>query len=270
MAAVADRIDADVFRGMTLARAGTLEVSVATGPAEIEQAQRLRHRVFREEFGVSLGTRGLDHDIFDPFCLHLVVRDLQPDIVVATYRVLMPAQARLLGCLYTEREFWLTRLDPIRPRIVELGRSCVHPDYRSGAAIRLLWSGLGEMLSRTDHRYLIGCASVQLHDGGAQAAGLFERLHRDHYAPEVMRVWPRRRLRLDGISPAAEPAVPPLLKGYLRAGARLLGEPHHDGEFGCADFPLMLDLTSLAGRYRRRFVPDPGTGDALVATAMAA
>ncbi len=260
MAAVADHTPAEVFRGMVLARAGTLEVSLATGPAEIEQAQRLRHRVFSGEFGAPLGSHGIDHDIFDPFCLHLVVRDLRTEGVVATYRVLLPEQARLLGCLYTEREFWLTRLQPIRPRIVELGRSCVHPDYRGSAAILLLWSGLGEMLSRTDHRFLIGCASVSLDDGGALAAGLFHRLRTDHYAPEEYRVWPRDRLPIEQIAAVADPVAPPLLKAYLRTGARLLGEPHRDREFGCADFPLLLDLALLAGRYRRRFAPGLAVG----------
>ncbi|MEN9315961.1 MAG: hypothetical protein RIS35_2354 [Pseudomonadota bacterium] len=238
-----------------LASAGPLTVSVAATAREIEQALRLRHRVFAGELGARVdGPEGLDRDIFDPYCRHLVVRDTSTDRVVGTYRVLMPEQARLLGCLYAEGEFWLTRLNPLRDSIVELGRSCVDPEYRSGAAIMLLWSGLGALLSGTGHRYLIGCVSVPLADGGALAAGLYRKLSREHLAEDWLRVWPRERLPLERFGNAAEPAVPALMKGYLRAGAKLLGEPHVDAAFGCADFPMMLGLDALGARHRRRFL----------------
>lgn len=238
-----------------LASAGNLSVALASTPHDIEQALRLRHRVFAGELGARLdGADGLDRDIFDPYCRHLVVRDTATDRVVGTYRVLMPEQARLLGCLYSDGEFWLTRLNPLRDSIVELGRSCVDPEYRSGAAIMLLWSGLGALLSGTGHRYLIGCVSVALSDGGELAAGLYRRLSRDHLAPDELRVWPRERLAIEDFGHAPEPAVPALMKGYLRAGAKLLGEPHVDPAFGCADFPMMLELDALGARHRRRFL----------------
>ena len=238
-----------------LASAGNLSVSLAETAREIEQALRLRHRVFAGELGARIDSAdGLDRDIFDPYCRHLVVRDTATDRVVGTYRVLMPEQARLLGCLYSDGEFWLTRLNPLRDSIVELGRSCVDPDYRSGAAIMLLWSGLGALLSGTGHRHLIGCVSVSLADGGALAAGLYRRLSREHLADDEFRVWPRERLATGSFETAPEPAVPALMKGYLRAGAKLLGEPHVDPEFGCADFPMMLELDALGARHRRRFL----------------
>jgi putative hemolysin len=239
--------------GEVLARAGCLGVALARDEAEIAQAQRLRHRVFAGELGARIADPGgLDRDIFDAHCLHLIVRDHASDEVVGTYRVLMPAQARRLGCLYTEQEFWLTRLDPIRDELVELGRSCVHPAWRGGATIMLLWSAIGALLARSGHRYLIGCASVPMHDGGAAAASLYRQLAQAYLAPEPWRVWPRERLAVESF-PTVSAVVPPLLKGYLRAGAQLLGEPHCDAAFGCADFPLMLSVDALAGRYRRRF-----------------
>ena len=238
-----------------LASAGTLEVRVAVHPDEIEQAMRLRYRVFRDEFGARIATAdGLDRDIFDRHCHHLIVRDRARDEVVGTYRVLLPEQARRIGRLYTEDEFWLTRLNPIRDELVELGRSCVHPGYRTGGVILLLWSGLGAFLSRHDCGYVIGCVSVPMTDGGALAAGLYRRLAREHLADESMRVWPRDRLALDSFDESPEPALPALMKGYLRCGARLLGEPHRDFEFGCADFPMMLSLDRLDARYQRRFM----------------
>ena len=237
-----------------LAVAGTLEVALARDAAEIEQALRLRHRIFVQGRGLPADSDGgIDRDIFDPYCQHLMVRDTQRNQVVGTYRVLMPEQAKLVGCLYTEREFWLNRLNPIRDELVEIGRACVDPDYRSGVAIMLLWSGLGSLLAHCGHGFLIGCASVSTADGGAQAASLYRKLESSHLADETLRVWPRRRLEIEtfGMLPAV--TTPALMKGYLRAGAKLLGEPHRDDEFVCADFPLLLSLDSLTERYRRRF-----------------
>lgn len=243
-----------------IARAGELSVSVAASPAAIERALRLRHQVFVGELGASgAAPDGIERDIFDPYCRHLVVDDHASGRVVGTYRVLMPEQARLLGCLYADREFWLTRLNPLRDSIVELGRACVHPDYRTGAAIMLLWSGIGALLASCGHRYLLGCVSVPVADGGAYAARLYETLARRHLADETLRVWPRVRIASplaagghdDG---AADPAIPPLMRGYLRAGAKLLGEPSRDDAFGCADFPMMLRVEELTGRYQRRFM----------------
>lgn len=240
-----------------LARSGDLSVSVASTPAAIERALRLRHQVFVGELGASIASRdGIDRDIFDPYCRHLVVSDHATGEVVGTYRVLLPEQARLLGCLYSDREFWLTRLNPLRDSVVELGRACVHPNYRTGAAIMLLWSGIGALLAACGHRHLLGCVSVPLDDGGAYAAHLYRTLARRHLADETLRVWPRVRLDLSlgEADDEGAAAIPPLMRGYLRAGAKLLGEPSRDDEFGCADFPMMLRLEDLTGRYQRRFM----------------
>ena len=238
-----------------LARAGSIEVRLACSPAEIERAMRLRWQVFADELGASLQSpAGLDRDIFDPYCEHLVAIDGDSGDVVGTYRLLMPGAAKRLGCLYTDGEFWLTRLDGLRPRMVELGRSCVRADHRSGGVMMLLWSGLGALLAHADVRYLIGCVSVSMNDGGGFAAALYRSLSATHLADETRRVWPRERLEIERF-PDGVPAAPPaLFKGYLRAGASLLGEPHVDAQFNCADFPMMLDLDGLKARYQRRFI----------------
>ena len=238
-----------------LTQAGTLTVSIACDANEIDQALRLRYRVFADELGARIKSQaGIDRDIFDAYCEHVVVRDTARDEVVGTYRVLLPNRARALGQLYCDDEFWLTRLNPIRDALVELGRSCVHPDYRSGGVIMLLWTGIAELLSRTDCHYLIGCASVSIRDGGAVAANLYRQLAATHLADESLRVWPRERLAIEDHAPAGPVAVPALVKGYLRAGASLLGEPHRDSEFVCADFPLLLQVDRLSRRYQRRFM----------------
>jgi putative hemolysin len=239
---------------VVLARAGHMSVRLANTSAQIEEALRLRHRVFVEEMGANVRSEsGLDRDIFDPYCQHLVVRDDARNIAVGTYRLMEPKAAEQIGCFYTDSEFWLTRLNPIRSSIVELGRSCVDPAYRTGTTIMLLWSGIGMLLSGKGHGYLLGCVSVSLKEDPSVAARIYHRLARERLAPESMRVWPRERLDLSSVE-TDEVTLPPLMKGYLKAGARLLGEPHVDHDFGCADFPMLLDLSDLAPTHRRRFL----------------
>ena len=125
----------------------SLSVGLACGQSEILDAQRLRYRVFAGEMGANLPSRtpGVDHDIYDPYCEHLVVRDTQSGEVVGTYRILPPENARQVG-YYSENEFDLTRLQHLRSRLVEIGRSCIDADYRSGAVITLLWNGLARFM----------------------------------------------------------------------------------------------------------------------------
>ena len=131
-----------------------LSVGLARSEWDVIEAQRLRYRVFAEELGARLPTTvpGIDQDIYDPFCQHLVVRDDAEGCVVGTYRILSPENARRIGNYYSENEFDLTRLQLLRPRLVEIGRSCVHPDYRSGATIALLWSGARAVHAGTQPR----------------------------------------------------------------------------------------------------------------------
>lgn len=250
-----DRHAASPVPAGPLASAGALEVRLARDDAEIERAMRLRWQVFAGELGAALGSpAGVDRDIFDPYCEHLVVIDRDSGDVIGTYRLLMPGAARRIGCLYSDGEFWLTRLDALRPKMVELGRSCVRADHRSGGVMMLLWSGLGALLARSEVRYLIGCVSVPMADGGGFAANLYRELASSHLADDTLRVWPRERLEVERHPHVAGVVPPPLVKGYLRAGACLLGEPHVDAQFNCADFPMMLDLAGLKARYQRRFV----------------
>ena len=119
---------------------------------------------------------GHDIDMFDAFCEHLLVRVRDSGEVIGTYRVLTPDAARRAGGLYSDTEFDLTRLRPLRPRMVELGRSCVHPSWRSGGAILALWGALAEFMARNQLSTMIGCASVSMRDGGHFAASLWAQL----------------------------------------------------------------------------------------------
>ncbi len=231
-----------------------LIVGLARSPGEVTDAQRLRHRVFAGEMGANLPSRipGVDHDIYDPHCEHLVVRDSATGEVVGTYRILSPIRARLIG-YYSENEFDLTRLQHLRPRLVEVGRCCVHPDYRSGATMTLLWSGLAEYMLKNRHDYLIGCASVSMGDGGHAAASLYARLAA-HLGPQEYRVFPRCPLPLAALRNDQPTATPPLIKGYLRAGAWICGEPAWDPDFNTADLPVLMPMARLSERYAKHYL----------------
>lgn len=231
-------------------------VSEACKSADIEDAQRLRWQVFVEEQGASPapGEAGVEADRFDPYCRHLIVRDLEIGAVVGTYRVLTADQARRLGGFYTEQEFDLCGLDEHRPQIAEIGRSCVHRDYRSGVVISLLWAGLAGIILNSEARFVIGCASISMSDGGREAANIYRKLASDHLSSPSYRMVPLNPLDLDShaIDPNAKP--PPLIKGYLRAGAEIAGPPSVDMGFGTADVPIILTLDRLAPRYARHFI----------------
>lgn len=239
------------------------EVVWARDDDDVRQAQQLRYHVFVNEMGARLSVPngappGHDIDMFDPYCEHLLVRgagiDGEPGPVIGTYRVLTPAAAQRVGGLYSETEFDLTRLRPLRSRMVELGRSCVHPDWRSGGAILALWGALAEFMVRNDLDTMIGCASVSMRDGGHVAASLWEQLRRTHLAPIEWQVRPRLPLPVDELQSDLEVEAPALIKGYLRCGAKVLGPPAWDPDFNTADLPMMMRIADLPARYRKHFL----------------
>ncbi len=233
----------------------TLTVSLARDANEVYEAQRLRYKVFAEEMGARLpgSEPGIDSDIYDPWCEHLIVRDPLTGRVVGTYRILNGANARRLGGFYSDEEFDLTRLDHLRDQTVEVGRSCVHRDYRNGAVIALLWAGVAQYMARHGYHYLIGCASIGMADGGATAANVHYALQRTCGSPAEYRVFPRLDLPLRRARPMDEVVFPPLIKGYVRLGAYMCGAPAWDPDFNTADLLLLLPMSRLAPRYARRF-----------------
>lgn len=233
--------------------AGRYSLLLTTDAAEVRAAQKLRHDVFAGELGATLHSPepGLDVDRFDEFCDHLVVREDATGAIVGTYRMLPPARARAAGALYADGEFDLTSLDALRPALVETGRSCVHPDHRDGAVVSLVWAGLARYMLLSGNRWLAGCASVPLDDGGAVAAGVWERVRARNLAPDPYRVSPRNPWRPGPVLRSGKLAMPPLLRGYLRLGTWVGGPPAHDPDFGCADFFVLLDMQRLDQRYLR-------------------
>ncbi len=242
------------------AGAGGIEVSWAGHLDEVRAAQRLRFDVFAGEMGARLSTPlpGHDIDLFDNYCEHLLVRDQATQQVIGTYRVLTPAQAKRVGSTYSDTEFDLTRLRSLRERMVELGRSCVHPDHRHGGVIMALWSALAEFMVRNQLDTMIGCASIpMLHNGivsGDVAASIWRQLEATHLAPIDYHVRPRLPLPVDRLDSSLNVEPPALIKGYLRLGAKVLGAPAWDPDFNSADLPMLMRIADLPSRYRKHFL----------------
>jgi putative hemolysin len=241
---------------MSLDNSFSLITSWCQTPAEVKEAQRLRYRVFVEEMGarIPLEEAGVDSDEFDPWCQHLIVRSKQNAEVIGTYRVLTPESAKKLGRIYTDSEFDLHAFDRLRPKMIEVGRSCVHPDYRSGSSIMALWRGLGQFMKVHGYESLLGCASVRMDDGGAYAHSLYCQFEKDGILSDDFQATPHKSLDTTTLSPIAGSKPPPLLKGYLRLGASICGRPAVDPQFNTADFLTLLRLENLNPRYAKHFL----------------
>jgi len=232
-----------------------LHYSLARSQSEINEARRLRYKVFAEEMGARLpGTDGLDRDGFDAFCEHLLVRDYVSGEVVGTYRILDPHMANEAGGYYSAGEFDITRLMHLAPSMVEIGRSCAHPDYRNGTTINLLWTGLANFMHQNGYEYMMGCASIGMADGGHHAAAIYSQLKDAHTAPAEYRVFPRCPLPVEALHRDMTVTCPPLIKGYLRAGAWICGDPHWDPDFNTADLLMMLPMSRLSKRYAEHYL----------------
>ncbi len=223
------------------------EVALARGPEEIAETQRLRFRVFGQEMGARVhAPGGLEQDRFDPFCHHLYVRDAGSGEMVSSTRILTGRGARGAGGFYSEGEFDLGPIAALSGEVIEIGRTCVHRDYRSGAAIGMLWAGLAGFVELNRVDYLFGCASVPMRDGGVQAAAIMDQVRGRYLSPAHLRVTPRNPLPEVRLDAKVRPVVPPLLKAYLRLGAWVCGEPCWDEAFGVADIFVLLERAGAA------------------------
>lgn len=240
--------------------ASGLLVQWARHQDDVRAAQRLRYDVFAFEMGARLNTplAGHDIDLFDDFCEHLLVREEATQQVIGTYRVLTPAQARRVGGTYSDTEFDLTRLRTLRPRMVELGRSCVHAEHRQGGVILALWGALAAFMQRNQLDTMIGCASIPMQHnglpGGNVAASIWRQLSATHMAPIQHQVQPRLPLPVERLDSSLEVEAPALIRGYLRLGAKLLGAPAWDPDFNTADLPMLMRIGDMPSRYRRHFL----------------
>jgi len=257
-----------------LATSGSLEVRLAETDAEVEAAQHLRYRVFYEEMSAiptpAMRQAGRDFDRFDDFCDHLLVvdrealdEDGQP-MVIGCYRLMRDADAARAGGFYTSGEYDIRPMLaglPRGTRFLELGRSCVLKEYRARpGSMQLLWRGLMVYVARFSIDLMFGCASLAGTDPDAVALPL-SYLHHFHPLPEGIRVrarpelyQPMDRMPKSVIAPKeALRALPPLLKGYVRAGASIGDGAVIDRQFATTDVFIYFPLATIDPRYKNRF-----------------
>jgi len=253
----------------TIATTNDFELRLSSEPREIEAAQRLRYRVFYDEMGAKADSdtaaAQLDCDRFDSINDHLIVLDRHlslPDapVVAGCYRALHADKAAAHGGLYTSQEFDLGPLQRRGSSMLELGRSCIDPAYRSGIVLQLLWRGIAELIDLYNVDLLIGCASIPGTDVDAVAPTLAY-LHSEHLAPAELRprALPHRYVPLvqgvfepEAIA-AGKRTLPALLKGYLRAGAMIGDGAVIDAQFNTVDVCMVLPTDELRQRYAQHY-----------------
>lgn len=236
-----------------------LTVGLAKTDKEIKAAQRLRHTVFSQEYGVLFNPRipGIDEDRFDQYCDHLLVHDQITKKVVGTYRILRPEQAVRAGGFYSESEFDLSGLQAIRHQIVEFGRACIDEEYRNGPTLMLLWSGLSALIRNNHYQYVLGCASVSLRDDGVTAAEVWRSVRGQVDQQARLRVSPLHPYPVERENPQLPANIPALIAGYLKIGVKICGMPAWDPDFNTADFPMLLTVSEINERYKQRLGFEP-------------
>jgi putative hemolysin len=238
-------------------RGDRLFVELASSEEEVREAQALRYRVFATELGAKLqaGAHGLDVDEFDTYCQHLLVREAASGQVVGCTRLLTDHQATRIGGFYSAGEFDLGGIHRLPGRLLEVGRTCIAPEYRQGSAIAVLWSGLAGFIYLHRIDYLFGCASIPLGDHDLQAAAIMNRIRRQAMADQGLRVTPHAPLlTTQPPDDVLDAPLPALVKAYIRLGAKACGEPCRDPDFAAADVLMLLDVNDLNPAYSRHFL----------------
>lgn len=239
-----------------LAQAPRFTVRFAQTDAEIIATQKLRYRIFAGELGAQIdgGDADLDTDQYDAHCQHLMVIDNANGEVIACTRILTEDAAEATGGFYSASEFDLEMIESLPGRVMEIGRTCVAAEHRSGAVIATLWQGIAEYITREGYDYMFGCASIGLEDGGAAAHQILDTIRGKHMSSPSQRVRPYYGLPVADKKPEGTVKMPPLLKAYVSLGAKACGEAYWDRDFNCADVFMLLNVSDLNPRYARHFL----------------
>jgi putative hemolysin len=243
---------------------GDYQLKIAKTDEEVLECLELRKKVFGDELGAQIKNQ-VDWDGFDVYFDHLYVRDLKSRQVVGTYRL---RYSKANEACYTQQEFYLGSLSYLSDSYLELGRACIHPDFRQGSVMSLLWRGIAEYMEKTGSQFLIGCSSVnQVSDEQmamiwyyfmkkgyvwdmplCMAKDEYAVKHFDRYLAVVSEEMQGRAVE------SLARLVPGLLHSYLKMGAKIASYPAWDKEFGCFDFVTVLKKEDLRMSARNRFL----------------
>ncbi len=238
-----------------------LRVELARTTEDVVAAQRLRYRIFVEELGARIDCRrpGIESNALDPYTRHLLIRELRNGAVVGCCRILTDTRAIQAGRYSSQREFDLTRILALPERFMEVSRACVHPEYRNGTAVTLLWTGLARYMLKNGIDCLIGSVGIPLKSGTLypdfkEAAAIYHELSKRYLAPAQFRVYPRVPIcSVKPPEPKVKLSVPPLIEASLRMGTKICGKPAWNFHFNVADLFMLLRADDLPGSPRPHF-----------------
>lgn len=232
---------------------------------ELQKILELRHTVYYKEMLNKEHFLKLDVDKFDFKCDHLAVIDKKSGKFVGTYRL---NSSLFNDKFYSSTEFHLDKIEQLEGVKLEIGRACVHPDFRNAITISMLWKGMLEYMIKTETRWLFGCSSIKTTDP-LEAALLYKHFHKEgsKMFPDIVK--PKRIHKIPGFDQCLEKyifnkpgseienniknLVPPLLNFYIKSGAKICGEPAIDWDFKCIDFLTLLDVSTISERLHRKF-----------------
>lgn len=250
--------------------AGSLQVRLAETREEVEAALALRYQVFYEEMKATpspdVAAAKMDFDEFDAHCEHLLVIDRDRGVgaagIVGTYRMMRREGAEKAGRFYTSDEYDIDRLlnHAGEGELLEMGRSCVASEYRTRAAMQIMWRGVTAYVIATKVNYLFGCASFHGTDPSAHALPLAYLFH-NHLAPEEIRPVSHEKHYVDmNLIPAGEidakealRRLPPIIKGYLRLGGVVGDGAYIDWDFNTVDVCVIVQIDKVTDKYFRHY-----------------
>jgi len=239
-----------------LTETSLFRVSLAQTAEQLIACQHLRYSVFNEELGEGLAIserERLDIDPFDNFCDHLMVTDLESGKLVGTYRLQTGEVAHKNLGYYGNQIFDFSVYEPLRREMLELGRACVHVDFRNIMVLHALWKGIAVYATRHESRYLIGCSSITSQDENYGVA-MYDSLKEKYLIAPPLRTNPQPGQSCQSTGAPVESTRPPrLFRAYLEISGRICGPPAIDREFKTIDFLTIVDLIKLPDRVRSRF-----------------
>jgi putative hemolysin len=238
-------------------------IKTAEDSKELHEALKLRHEVFLEELLHKKKKSGLDKDHFDKRCDHLLIYEKATGKLIGTYRLQSSLHTKRW---YTATEFHMKQIRKLPGNKLELGRACVHPDYRNGVTIALLWEGIHAYMLASDTRYMFGCSSIKTMDKD-EIRRIYYYLMQQNHITEEHKVRPKGRFSVHGLhrhlkkhprfhanleAADIQQKIPSLLQSYLKVGAKVCGRPALDRSFRCIDFLTLLDVSELREQFARR------------------
>ncbi|MDD3103128.1 MAG: GNAT family N-acetyltransferase [Candidatus Cloacimonetes bacterium] len=235
-------------------------VKTADSREELYTALKLRHDIFLDELLKKRRRSGLDKDRFDKLCDHLIIIDKRTNKMIGTYRL---QSSLFTKKWYTAKEFHMKHIKKLPGTKLELGRACVHPDFRNGVTIALLWEGITAYIEASDTNYLFGCSSIKTMNK-EEIREIYHYLSSQGHMLDLHKLRPRTKFRVPGFkrqlrrNPSHKLSlelnhrelIPSLLFSYLKAGAKVCGAPALDKSFKCIDFLTLLSADEIKHRSR--------------------